>query len=227
MGAPTGHPMGPYRTAEETLGSQSRPVQRRLQAMRHLRVVLKRRAVAALTTVILLGAVFGQWNVQARQAFALLTPTLVRIEDIAVLVVLITVPLMFASLVDALRVTFIPGRMKRRWIARTMFVQLVAVALGLVGLVAVRPSWPLAREILRAPDGPDGRTAFLYRAPGGDECAVIVAVEDGTFIRIVAVVSPTSCDAEAGRLQWRDQEIALIGPDGREVTSGTLRQWHR
>jgi hypothetical protein len=124
-----------------------------------------------LAVVLAVAAGVGGLNVRARELFALLTPAVELAESGIAIAAVATIPALLGALAYALRAPFIPTAMRRRCLARAAAVQVMAVLVAMGAVVGLRPRWPLARELLRADGGPDGRAATVYRAPYGTDCA--------------------------------------------------------
>lgn len=154
-------------------------------------------------------------NSDVRKTADFVAPDVIRAENVALVGVASSVPLLFLALV--LLWTRLPasGATKRRHVRRACLQQLGAVAIAAVAVLATRPS--SSALIASAPPSVDGRRAWVYAWDWG--CGYRVGVDDRRYgVWIVGEVGPFECDAPPPRLEWRGRDLWLVSADGRSFS---------
>jgi hypothetical protein len=210
-GAPT--TSAPYRTSARDPEPPRSPPRRRLRSPA-VRLVRAPRFVG-LGLVGVVALTFGGLNAKTWEQHEVLAPRLERVEDLAAIGLLATIPLVSFLLVRAWRLLPASRAVKRKHLARGTAVQSVAVLVGILVTIALRPS---SARVVASSVGPHGQVGYAYRWDWG--CGYRVGVSHGSYsVRAVAAVGPLPCDAPPPRIDWRGTELALVAADGSEIAA--------
>jgi hypothetical protein len=167
---------------------------------------------------VLVGVVavpFGNINWSAGGRGGALQPGVERAEDLAALGLLLTLPLVSLLLLFIWQRLPAPQAMKRKHLVRSTVMQTVAVLVGVLATVVLRPS---SARVVAYAAGPHGLVGYAYGWDRG--CGYRIGVSDGPYaVRPIAAVAPFPCDAPPARIGWHDTNVALIAADGTDIAS--------
>lgn len=157
--------------------------------------------------------VFGNLNAETCGRRDVLQPSVERVENLAALGLLLTIPVVTVLLVRAWRRFPAARALKRRHLQRSAAHQAIAVLFAVLATLALRPS---SAPVVASAAGPRGRVGYAYRWDWG--CGYRVGVSEGEYaVRPIAAVGPLPCDAPPARIGWRGTEVALLAADGTEI----------
>jgi hypothetical protein len=112
------------------------------------------------------------------------------------------------------------------YVALLVLAQMIVVVGAETGLFVSRGGLRLFEPtFVRSSNAPDGRVAYLY-AGGLLGCALVVYVAPpyGLTMSPAAHIERNSCSQPEARVRWsRDGKPELVGPDGAQLESETLR----
>ena len=165
----------------------------------------------ALALVGVAAIALGRINLEARDRSDVVAPGVEHVQDVIACASWLTVPAVFVLLLAAWRYVHAPRRTKRRHVVRSTAMQAGAVTLGVLAMVAARPS---SASVLASAAGPGGRVAYVYPWDWG--CGYRIGVSDGPYmVRGIAAIGPFECEAKAPRVEWRGHDVALVAADGK------------
>jgi hypothetical protein len=168
-----------------------------------------------LALVGIVAVTFGGLNADTCQRQEVLAPRVERLEDLTALGLLVTIPLVSFLLVRVWRRLPATRTLKRKHVVRSAAVQGIAVVVGVLATVGLRPS---STPVVASAAGPSGAVGYAYRWEWG--CGYRVRVSHGSYtVREIAAVGPLPCDAPPPRVDWHGSEVALVGADGAEIAA--------
>jgi hypothetical protein len=190
-------------------------VRRRNRLRGHVERALFGPAYIALAFAAVPGLALGFLNAFAREHDLRIAPPAARTEDGIALALLGTLPLLACVLLWNTRRFSAPRATKRRYVARLLALQGLAVAIAIALTSSLRPADP---PLLATANRADGRAAYVHRFWWG--CGYRLGVTDGGWtVRDVTWVGPFACDAAPPSVEWRGNELAIVTADGETIGS--------
>ena len=171
--------------------------------------------LAGLVLAGVVAVTFGNVNASAGGRGGALQPGVERAENLAALGLLLTIPLVSLLLLFVWQRLPAAKATKRKHVVRSTAIQTVAVLVGVLSTVVLRPS---SARVVASAAGPHGQVGYAYRWDWG--CGYRIGVSDGPYaVRPIAAVAPFPCDAPPARIGWHGTNVALIAADGTEIGS--------